>query len=213
MSRRDADQRIDELTALMGLAQREGERVEKFSTGMRQKVSMARALLHDPDVLFLDEPTLGLDPPFTRFIRHFLKTEINQKQGKTIFLTTHDMREAEYLCDRVAIVHQGRLIALDSPKNLKAMLASSRSTTLLYEGEVAAEILVKLPGVKRVSIQKINGLTKATIQANVEKDFLHTVIGALHQRVKIQSVVENEPSLEDVFLHLTGDSLSDSRSE
>lgn len=102
LSPRERDKRIDFLMELLGLKEFEGERVERYSSGMRQKLSLARALLHDPKTLLLDEPTLGLDPQFSRFIRGFIKEELSQRRGKTILLTTHYMDEADELCDRIA---------------------------------------------------------------------------------------------------------------
>ena len=109
--------RIPELLEVVGLAGRGDERVETYSSGMVQRLHMARALLHDPDVLFLDEPTVGIDPVGARELRQTVRSLI--ALGKTILLTTHYMAEAEELCRRIAIIKQGRIVALDSPEALK----------------------------------------------------------------------------------------------
>ena len=106
MQRRHAKNRIDELLETLQLSDRADERLEDYSTGMRQKVAIARALLHDPPILLLDEPTLGLDPNFARQIRNQIR-EFSKKQGKTVLLTTHYMDEADQLCDRVAFINNG----------------------------------------------------------------------------------------------------------
>lgn len=110
--------RIDHVLHQMGLKEREKERVKKFSNGMKQRLLIARALLHEPKVLFLDEPTRGLDPGVARDIRKFVTLLAND--GVTIFLTTHYMEEADQLCDRVAIIDHGQIVAMDSPGRLKA---------------------------------------------------------------------------------------------
>src|ERR671930_1044036 len=114
---RDQRRRIDELLELVGLKGRERERVEGYSRGMRQRLHIARGLLHDPAVLFLDEPTIGLDPVGARGVRE-LVAELS-RQGKTLLLTTHYMFEAEELCDRIAVISDGRIVASGTPEALK----------------------------------------------------------------------------------------------
>jgi ABC-2 type transport system ATP-binding protein len=113
--------RIPELLEVVGLTGRGDERVEAYSSGMVQRLHMARALLHDPDVLFLDEPTVGIDPVGARELRQTIRSLI--ALGKTILLTTHYMAEAEELCRRIAIIKQGRIVALDSPDALKRRIS------------------------------------------------------------------------------------------
>lgn len=115
MEPRDAEKRIAYLIELLGLQEFSRERVERYSSGMRQKISLARALLHDPKILLLDEPTLGLDPQFSRFIRNFIKETLNQKDRKTILITTHYMDEADELCDRIAFIDRGQIVGLNTP--------------------------------------------------------------------------------------------------
>jgi len=109
--------RVDEVLALVGLKDRADEKLQHFSNGMKQRLLIARALLHDPEILFMDEPTLGLDPAIAIQIRALISKL--SKDGKTIFLTTHYMEEADRLCDRVAIINHGRIIALDKPQKIK----------------------------------------------------------------------------------------------
>lgn len=109
--------RVDEILALVGLQDRAGDSLKKYSNGMKQRLLIARALLHSPQVLFLDEPTRGLDPNLAREIRSFVRAL--PQQGVTVFLTTHYMEEADQLCGRVAILDRGRIAALDTPASLK----------------------------------------------------------------------------------------------
>jgi len=111
--------RVDQVLEMVGLKDRANEKLKRYSNGMKQRLLIARALLHDPDILFMDEPTLGLDPVIAREIRQLI-SHLAQ-DGRTIFLTTHYMEEADRLCDRVAIINQGKIITLDSPTQLKAV--------------------------------------------------------------------------------------------
>jgi ABC-2 type transport system ATP-binding protein len=120
--------RVDQVLEQVGLKERGRDKVNKYSNGMKQRLLVARALLHQPKVLFLDEPTRGLDPHLAREIRAFVTTLAHQ--GVTVFLTTHYMEEADQLCDRVAILEQGRIVALDTPTRLKDTFGSSTGTTL-----------------------------------------------------------------------------------
>ncbi len=120
--------RVDEVLSQVGLFDRARERTRRFSNGMKQRLLIARALLHRPKVLFLDEPTRGLDPNVARDIRAFI-SELSH-QGATVFLTTHYMEEADRLCDRVAILDRGRIVAMDVPEQLKAVHGNGDRTTL-----------------------------------------------------------------------------------
>ena len=129
--------RVQEMLKRVGLADRAREKTKNYSNGMKQRLLIARALLHEPRVIFLDEPTRGLDPNIARGIRAFIE-ELAQ-QGVTVFLTTHYMEEADHLSDRVAIIDQGRIVALDTPARLKAAHGDGEKTTL-------EDVFVKLTG-------------------------------------------------------------------
>jgi ABC-2 type transport system ATP-binding protein len=120
--------RVEEVLTQVGLTDRARDKIETFSNGMKQRIVIARALLHKPEVLFLDEPTRGLDPNVARDIRSIVTDLVDQ--GMTVFLTTHYMEEADQLSDRVAILDQGRIVALDTPENLKAEYGEDEKTTL-----------------------------------------------------------------------------------
>ena len=129
--------RVDQVLAQVGLTDRAGDRIKEYSNGMKQRLLIARALLHEPQVLFLDEPTRGLDPNVAREIRSIVSGLA--RQGVTVFLTTHYMEEADQLCDRVAIIDRGRIVALDRPGQLKANHGEDERTTL-------EDVFVKLTG-------------------------------------------------------------------
>lgn len=129
--------RVDEVLKLTGLAERAADRVKTYSNGMKQRLLIARGLLHEPRVLFLDEPTRGLDPGVARDIRNIIAALSDQ--GVTVFLTTHYMEEADRLCDRVAIIHEGRIVATGAPAALKAEFGSDGQSTL-------EEVFLKLTG-------------------------------------------------------------------
>jgi ABC-2 type transport system ATP-binding protein len=129
--------RVDQLLAQVGLADRARDRIKNYSNGMKQRLLIARALLHEPQILFLDEPTRGLDPNVAREIRSIVASLA--EQGVTVFLTTHYMEEADRLSDRVAIIDQGRIVALDTPEQLKAIHGEEGNRTL-------EDVFVKLTG-------------------------------------------------------------------
>ena len=129
--------RVDQVLAQVGLTDRARDRIKEYSNGMKQRLLIARALLHEPEVLFLDEPTRGLDPNVAREIRSIVVDLA--RQGVTVFLTTHYMEEADQLCDRVAIIDRGSIVALDTPAQLKAVHGEDGRTTL-------EDVFVKLTG-------------------------------------------------------------------
>src|SRR5215210_5346752 len=151
---REQRRRIAELLELVGLAGRERERVEGYSRGMRQRLHVARGLLHDPEVLFLDEPTLGLDPVGARELRRTIAGLT--AAGKTILLTTHYMFEADALCDRIAVLSHGRIVAEGTPRELKARVAEGRVVEIEVFGvaEERLDALRRLEGVKSVAVEE-----------------------------------------------------------
>lgn len=188
--------RVDELLSLMGLAERQKDFPNKFSTGMQRRLVVARALVHDPQILFLDEPTTGLDPQAKRLLwDHFLSL----KGKRTLFLTTHNMEEAEFLCDRITIIDNGSPIASGTPPQLKEMTEDS----WFYEVEVAKpeeylQIFQALPFVATSSLQ--DGQIRVALRKG-------GTLGNLVEQIKPQDLKKlssRQPSLEDIFLKLTG---------
>lgn len=206
---RERDRRIDYLVELMGLKDVQRERLERYSSGMKQKVALCRAILHDPDLVLLDEPTLGLDPQFARFIRSFIKEELSRRQGKTVLLTTHYMDEADALCDRIAFISRGRIVDVKTPTEYKNDLPFERVLEVKCQGQPQVQAVERLAGVERVSSESREGMTTLRIVAPDSEAVLAEVLEALRPGCRVLGIDVKEPTLEDVFLHVTGTSLSD----
>jgi len=216
MRRREARRRVEELLDVFQLSDRADERLEDYSTGMRQKVAIARALLHDPPILLLDEPTLGLDPGFARQIRAQIR-ELSEKHGKTVLLTTHYMDEADQLCDRVAFINSGRIVAVDTPNRLKAMVKERELVEVaVYRPPADVEwqirsVLPEVEVVKLVPGREDEGVpSRIKIIGGEAEEHVGTVIDVLRQRgVRIGGLTVGVPTLEDVFIKLTGAKLTE----
>jgi len=216
MQRRHAKKRIEELLETMQLSDRADERLEDYSTGMRQKVAIARALLHDPPILLLDEPTLGLDPNFARQIRNQIR-ELSEKQGKTVLLTTHYMDEADQLCDRVAFINNGKIVAVDTPNRLKAMVKEKELVeVVVYRPPAGIEKHIRslLPDAEVIKLipgdEDEGNPSRIKIIGGTAEEHVGTIIDALRQKnVRIGSLNVGVPTLEDVFIKLTGAKLTE----
>ncbi len=216
MQKRHAKKRIEELLEVLQLSDRADERLEDYSTGMRQKVAIARALLHDPPILLLDEPTLGLDPNFARQIRNQIK-ELSEKQGKTVLLTTHYMDEADQLCDRVAFINNGKIVAVDTPNRLKAMVKETeRLEVTVYHPQPDIEehirsLLPEAEAVKLIPGNEVDGVpSRIKIIGGTTEENIGRIIDFLRQKnVRIGSLDIGVPTLEDVFIKLTGAKLTE----
>jgi ABC-2 type transport system ATP-binding protein len=198
-----ARKRIPYLLELVGLKGREKERVEGYSRGMKQRLHIARTLLHDPELLFLDEPTIGLDPVGARELRGVIRDL--QSQHKTILLTTHYMFEADALCDRVAVINHGRIVALDTPEGLKKDVSDLSVIELEVFG-IPAEMLERLRGMPRVDAVTVEDLEQRQMLlvhsprgAEAVPDILATLGG-----LRVGKVVVREPTLEDAYVRLVG---------
>lgn len=202
-------ERIDYLLDLMDLTEKRHDRVEKLSSGMKQKLSIARTLIHDPPILLIDEPTLGLDPSFSRFIRDFIKRELHKKLGKTILLTTHYMDEADLLCDRVAFMYNGRIKAIDTPERLKKSMPQEQVLEVKCLGELNSDLFSTIAPDGRIHLSKQEGLTFLRVNTEQPEDYLSRIVDIVRDHAKVLSVVVTSPTLEDVFVHLTGASLKD----
>ncbi|HWQ65554.1 MAG TPA: ATP-binding cassette domain-containing protein [Methanospirillum sp.] len=201
-------QRIDELLKLVELEGRTNDIVKTFSGGMRRRLEIARGLLHHPVVLFLDEPTLGLDPQTRNHLWQYI-ADLNTEHGITIILTTHYMEEADRLCNRIAIIDNGKIIALDTPANLKDGIGGDVVTIRSPSPTAIVEVL-KEPWITR--IEQHNELVTINLQ-NAE---LHvsTIVTLLNQnRISIDSISIHKPTLEDVFLSFTGKTIRDEEAD
>ncbi len=198
---REQRQRIGMLLELVGLAGREKERVEGFSRGMRQRLHIARGLLHDPDVLFLDEPTIGIDPVGARELRATIG--LLKEQGKTILLTTHYMFEADALCDRIAVISSGRVVAEGTPATLKARVTEGRvvevETFELPDG--ALDAVRALAGVRSVAVEERAAAQVLLVQVESGAEVTSAVLGCLGGTT-VGRVSAREPTLEDAYVEL-----------
>ena len=183
-------------------------RLNRLSTGMIQKYNLARGLVNNPRVLFLDEPTLGLDVEVARYIRGLIKKLVAEDRDRTVFLTTHYMAEAEELCDRIAIIHRGRIVALGSPGELKALA----SDEVLYKVEVRglhsglAKAIVREGLATTASLKSdiISGTTTLKLVFRSEGDAAEAIRWLVGRGFTVISAYRVEPTLEDVFLKLVG---------
>lgn len=208
LSGKERDRRIEYLLELLGLKEVANERLERYSSGMKQKVSLARAMIHNPDLLLLDEPTLGLDPQFGRFIRQFIKEELNQRQGKTILLTTHYMDEADELCERIAFINRGQIVDTKRPEEFKRDIPHKEVLSVRCQGEVDSTRLQSIAGVERLSVDSRDGVTTVKILASRAEGILSDVIEMVRTNSKILTIDVQAPTLEDVFIYMTGTSLT-----
>jgi ABC-2 type transport system ATP-binding protein len=215
---RDAWRRVDELIDAVGMQEQREQRVSTLSTGQRQRMNFARGLLNDPWIFFLDEPTLGLDVAAARAVRELVLAWKAAVPGRTVLLTTHYMQEADELCDRIAIVDHGRILALGSPDELKRRVQRESVFRLeldrLDDGVAA---LRRLPGVvsaaQAAGDQADGRGERRTVEINlvlVDDGALGGVVGALGGLgAQILALRKSEPSLEDVFVELVGRGFDD----
>jgi ABC-2 type transport system ATP-binding protein len=193
------ERRITELLTLVELNDRRDDIVKTFSGGMRRRLEIARGLLHRPKVLFLDEPTLGLDPQTRNHLWQYIAT-LARENGITIILTTHYMEEADRLCDRIAIIDHGRIIAIDTPKNLKDGLGGDL-VTIGSPDPAAVAAALNEPWVARVETHDDNVVVSLK---NADQHVISIVTLLNDRHVPIASVTIHKPTLEDVFLSFTG---------
>ena len=195
--------RIDSLLELVGLADRGKEKVEGYSRGMMQRLHIARTLLHDPEILFLDEPTIGLDPVGARELRQVIRDL--QAERKTILLTTHYMFEADALCQRVAVINKGRIVAMDTPEALKSHVADLAVVEMEVFG-VPQEVLERvrsLPFVDTVSLENVDQRQSLRVQTRRGSEAVPDLMSVLSGQ-RVGRVIVREPTLEDAYVRLVG---------
>jgi ABC-2 type transport system ATP-binding protein len=192
--------RIDKVLRLVELEDRANDVLRTYSSGMRRRLEIARGLIHYPRVLFLDEPTIGLDPQTRSHIWEYIK-ELKEVHDITVVLTTHYMEEADRLSDRVAIVDYGKVVALDVPSQLKKALQGDVITVTTKDAEKLCAVLSEK--LKLEKLRVVNGRLELTVQDG-EMLLPKVVETAAENRMHVEAVVLHQPSLEDVFLHYTG---------
>ena len=201
-----AFKQIDTMLELFGMSDKKNEKVRTLSTGMRQKMNVIRGFVTDPDILFLDEPTLGLDVNASRVIRDYIVEWVEKKPDKTVLLTTHYMAEADQLCDRIAIIDDGKILACDAPDTLKRLVKTSTmlkiDVTLLNNKSV----LDRIPGVEKFTYtdDPSSNLTSLKFVLQDESAVSDIVSEIVHSGAKILALRKTEPTLEDVFIKMVG---------
>ncbi len=206
--RKEALRRIDRLLAAVGLEEKADTRIAHLSTGLRQKMNFCRGFVTNPKVLFLDEPTLGLDVTAARTIRQFVRDWMSERPERTLLLTTHYLAEADELCDRVAVIHRGQVLACDTPAALKRRVQRYPTFELALTpggpGCNGWHHLDRVPGVQRCLTNE--GATSVDVRVALHEE---AAVGAVVQEVlsggsRILSLKKVEPTLEDVFIDLVG---------
>jgi len=210
---REIASRVNKLLELVGLSDRADDEVEKYSKGMKQRLQVARGLINDPQVLFLDEPTLGLDVNIAKDLRKFIRERIVEEQGKTVLLTTHYMYEAEELCDRVGFLNKGKLIAVGRTEELKRKMPSGFSIEVLVTRltDEALEGLRQLEPVKKVLTTAYEGeaegekIDRLIVNVNSDRTAPEVLNYLATMRCRVVSVNIRGPTLEDLFMFYTGE--------
>jgi len=195
---RDAAARVDRLLTRVGLADRATQLVRTYSRGMKQRLHLARGLVGNPRVLFLDEPTLGMDPMAARDFRELVR-EL-QQEGTTVLLTTHDMAEAEALCDRVALIDRGRMIAVETPTGLARLVARHERIDIVGADQALLSRLREHAGVAAVHQATHGGYRIELADAESQRGVL-----ALLFESGVTSLSTSRPSLQEVYMHIIGD--------
>ncbi len=200
--------RIDALLTVVGMADRKHTKISDLSTGLRQKMNFVRGFVSDPNVVFLDEPTLGLDVTAAREVRNFIKQWMEDHSDRTILLTTHYMAEADELCDRLAIIDQGKVLACDTPANLKRRLQREAIFNLkiapLGPRPTPEGMIESVPGVRQVMIADRNGHTDLNLILEAEEALPGVLMHLTQRGSSLISLEKREPTLEDVFIDLVG---------
>ena len=193
--------RIDEVLELVGLKGREQERVEGYSRGMRQRLHIARGILHDPEVVFLDEPTIGVDPVGARELRQTTADLITA--GKTVLLTTHYMFEADSLCDRIAVIAKGQIVGTGTPDELKRGVGQGTVTEIevFGVGDGAVARLRAVETVTAVTVEDREQKQVLVVQSTGERELTHVLLGELGD-ANVGRVSSREPTLEDAYVAL-----------
>jgi ABC-2 type transport system ATP-binding protein len=206
-----ANDRIKRLSEIVGISDRLNTKSSDLSTGLRQKMNIIRGFITDPQVLFLDEPTLGLDVGASRDVRTFIKKWMNDNGERTLLLTTHYMVEADELCDRVAIINQGKVLACDTPSNLKKTLQKEAIFNINLYAPSGLEInkFKNITGVKNCVLTQKPESTTLDIILDEDSVLSEIITEISQQSLRILRLEKREPSLEDVFIKLVGQKIEE----
>ena len=209
---REARERIDYLVQFTGLKERADDGYQRYSTGMQRKLLLCRALLRNTPTLLFDEPTVGLDPAAAAEFRSLLRDRLAHGEGKTVLLSTHNLDEAQDVCDRVAILNRGKILACDTPSNIRRLMFDERALRVTFVGAICGEpqeqMLKELRGIVGVNnvtsdIGPDNNLHGVSIQGDKDIDLSAILAVIVNSGLKVGGINSEEPTLEDVFMHLT----------
>jgi len=204
--RRVREERVSRALELVGLKGKQNMLVKHYSGGMQRRLEIARAMVNQPRILFLDEPTLGLDVQTRRMLWDYAR-KLNRESGTTVLLTTHYVEEADYLCDRLAILEQGKILVTDTPEGLKSSLGDSLLSVKLLQGaDELAKLLREVNWVKKVNQR--DGWLDLSVESG-ETKIPEVARLAKEHGFAISSVSQHKPSLEDAFLHYAAKKLED----
>ncbi|GAC1677327.1 MAG: ATP-binding cassette domain-containing protein [Candidatus Dormibacteraceae bacterium] len=197
--------RINMLLNLVQLDERRASAVSTFSGGMKRRLALARALLHEPELIYLDEPTLGVDVQSRRALwDHILRL---REQGRTVLITTNYLEEANILCDRVAIIDHGKLVVADTPAALKSKYGDT-IIDLVLEPAASPDLLTRLRALDGVTgVAQDNGTLKVTVEG--ERSAVADVVALCAEKTRLRAITQREPSLDEIFLELTGKGMRD----
>lgn len=212
---KEAHRRIDTLMEIVGMKDRLNTKSSDLSTGLRQKMNIVRGFLTDPEVLFLDEPTLGLDVGASRDVRAFIRRWMDENPQRTLLLTTHYMVEAEELCDRVAIINQGRVLACDTPDNLKRQLQKEAIFQVWVKREhlLDEQAFTALAGLRHFHQTFENGSLRLELILDEESVLTSVLNRLVDSQATILRLEKRQPTLEDVFVQLVGQRLEEVEGE
>ena len=213
LNEKEAQERIEYLLDLTGLKERADDGYQRYSTGMQRKLLLCRALLRSTPILLFDEPTLGLDPASAAEFRNLLHDRLAQEEGKTILLSTHNLYEAQGMCDRIAILDRGKITACDTPDNIRYMMFDEKVFEIAFvdatfddENERMVNELEKIPGVHGATpeLDQERNFKGISIRVNKNMDISEILDVIMQRKLKIRMVNTKEPSLEDAFMAITG---------
>ncbi len=206
MPSRWVNEEIDRLAGEFDLTDRVNAKVRTLSTGERQKMNMIRGFITKPSIVFLDEPTLGLDVQAARSIRRFVQEWIQDDTGRTVLLTTHYMEEADELCDRIAIIDHGRILACDTPDRLKRMVKQDVTLKVETDPLKETEVFRRIGGVKNFAVAGDASMGQMTVTFILEDDapIADIMSEIIRQGGRVHSLRKAEPTLEEVFISLVG---------
>jgi ABC-2 type transport system ATP-binding protein len=210
-----ARERAEAMMEITGLAPKADTRLSTLSTGMTQKVNFARGFMSDPEIVFLDEPTLGLDVESARNIRGFLREWMTADAGRTVVLTTHYMVEADELCDRIAIIDRGRILATDTPQGLRDRVSADRRVVIELDAGTPVDAVARVPGVRLLRSTPANERGTFLVHLAVgEGGSMRGVLDVLTVEGRtVHNLSTHDPSLEDVFVAIVGRGLEEIEAE